>query len=270
MPLVRLILPVLCLFVLANPARADACTLLAEAETGRLLKQEGDCERRSSPASTFKIPLSLMGYDSGILVDENSPAWPYRAEYRAWNEAWKTTVTPRPWLRDSVVWYSQALTRALGAERFRRYVDGFGYGNRDLSGDRRKGDGLTGNGLTHAWLSSSLQISPLEQVDFLRRLLKRELPVSARAHAITLAIMPAFPLPDGWTAYGKTGAGYQPSADGSPDRDRQFGWFVGWARKGERTILFARLMRDERKEPSVASFRARDSLLAGLPAMLAD
>ncbi|NBJ10621.1 class D beta-lactamase [Microvirga arsenatis] len=253
------------ILLVSGQVLADTCTLVTELETGRILKREGDCERRNSPASTFKVPLSLMGYDAGILKTEDEPAWPYKPEYKAWNEAWRKTITPRPWLRDSVVWYSQALTREMGMERFRRYVDAFQYGNRDVSGDKGKA-----NGLTHAWLSSSLQISPVEQIGFLRKLLKRELPVSRRAHDMTLAIMPTFPLPDGWIAYGKTGSGFQPSANGSPDRERQFGWFVGWAQKGERRILFARLIRDERKETSVASFRARDSLLAELPALIAD
>jgi len=263
--LARLLLACSCLLALAGAAKADTCTLVTELDTGRVLKREGDCERRNSPASTFKVPLSLMGYDAGILKDEDEPAWPYKPEYNAWNEAWRKTITPRPWLRDSVVWYSQVLTREMGMERFRRYVDAFQYGNRDVSGDKGKA-----NGLTHAWLSSSLQISPVEQVGFLRKLLKRELPVSEKAHDMTLAVMPTFALPDGWTAYAKTGSGFQPSRDGSPNRDRQFGWFVGWAQKGDRRILFARLIRDERKETSVASFRARDSLLADLPALIAD
>jgi beta-lactamase class D len=264
--LARLLLACSCLLALAGAAQADACTLVAELETGRVLKREGDCERRSSPASTFKVPLSLMGYDAGILKDENEPAWPYKPEYKAWIEAWKATKTPRSWLKDSVVWYSHVLTRELGEQRFKRYVDAFNYGNRDVSGDKGKG-----NGLTRAWLSaSSLQISPVEQIAFMSRLLKRELPVSDKARDMTLAIMPSFPLPDGWTAYGKTGSGFQPLRDGTFDRSRQFGWFVGWAQKGERRILFARLIRDERKESSVASFRARDSLLADLPALIAD
>jgi beta-lactamase class D len=261
----RLIFACSCLILLAHPAWADACTLVTELGTGRVLKREGDCERRNSPASTFKVPLSLMGYDAGILKTEDEPAWPYKPEYKAWNEAWRKTITPRPWLRDSVVWYSQVLTREMGMERFRRYVDAFQYGNRDISGDRGKA-----NGLTHSWLSSSLQISPVEQLGFLTKLLNRELPVSAKAHEMTLAIMPTFPLPDGWTAYGKTGSGFQPSRNGSPNRERQFGWFVGWAQKGERRIIFTRLIRDERKESSVASFRARDSLLAELPALIGD
>lgn len=263
--LARLLLACSGLLALAGAAQADTCTLVTELETGRVLKREGDCERRSSPASTFKVPLSLMGVDAGILKGEDEPAWPYKPEYKAWREAWRTTITPRPWLRESVVWYSQVLTRTMGMERFRRYVDAFQYGNRDISGDKGKA-----NGLTHSWLGFSLQISPVEQIGFLTKLLKRELPVSAKAHDMTLAIMPTFPLSDGWTAYGKTGTGFQLLRDGTFDRSRQFGWFVGWAQKGDRRILFARLIRDERKENSVASFRARDSLLADLPALIAD
>ena len=262
----RLFLACGLLLALAPAAWADACTLVMELQAGRVLKREGDCERRSRPASTFKVPLALMGFDAGILKNEDEPAWPYRPEYKSWNEAWKATKTPRSWLKDSVVWYSHVLTRELGAERFKRYADSFQYGNRDVSGDKGKA-----NGLTRAWLSaSSLQISPIEQIAFMSRLLKRELPASDKAVDLTLAIMPSFPLPDGWTAYGKTGTGFQPLRDGTFDRSRQFGWFVGWAQKGERRILFARLIRDERKESSVASFRARDGLLAELPALIAD
>ncbi|WP_243374961.1 class D beta-lactamase [Microvirga solisilvae] len=253
-----------CAFLLVgSQAFADTCTIVMEFGTNRILKKEGDCERRSSPASTFKFPLSLMGFDAGILKSESDPAWPYKPEYAAWNTVWKRTTTPHSWLRDSVLWYSQVLTGQLGAERFAHYVDALNYGNRDVSGDKGKA-----NGLTRSWLSaSSLQISPVEQIAFLDRFLKGQLPVSQEAHEKTRAIMPIFLLADGWTAYGKTGTGFQPLRDGAFDRSRQFGWFVGWATKGKRTILFARLIRDERKENSVASFRARDSLLAELPAL---
>ncbi len=263
MRLMPLILSCIVLLV-GGHAFADTCTIVTELDTGRVLKREGDCERRSNPASTFKVPLAVMGYDAGILTGEDKPAVPYKPEYKSWNEAWKKTTTPRSWLKVSVLWYSLVVTGELGTPRFKRYVDAFDYGNRDVSGDKGKN-----NGLTRSWLSaSSLQISPVEQIAFLTRLLKRELPVSKKAHDTTLAIMPTFPLPDGWTAYGKTGTGFQPTRNGAFDRNRQFGWFVGWAQKGERKVLFARLIRDERKESGVASFRARDGLLAELPALL--
>jgi beta-lactamase class D len=236
-----------------------------DADTGQLLERQGTrCEMRNSPASTFKIALAVIGYDAGILTDEHAPAWPYREEYEAFLESWKKTVDPTSWLRDSVVWYSREITHRLGIERFQHEVDHLDYGNRDLSGDPGKN-----NGLTNAWLSSSLQISPTEQVVFLRKLLHHQLPVSPQAVDRTMAIMPQFPLPDGWTVHGKTGNGYQVGADGKVDRDRQFGWFVGWAQKSERQVVFARLIKDDAKAEIFASLRARDSMLADLPRLLA-
>lgn len=53
-------------------------------------------------------------------------------------------------------------------------------GNQDTSGDKGKN-----NGLTHSWLSSSLEISPEEQIDFLQKLLDNKLPVSLKSHEMT-------------------------------------------------------------------------------------
>src|SRR5687767_8647918 len=92
----------------ADPAwAATTCTLVIDTATGATLVRVGDrCNERVTPASTFKIPLSLIGFDSGVLRDADRPAWPYKEEYQAWNDDWKQTTTPRTWLRDSVVWYS--------------------------------------------------------------------------------------------------------------------------------------------------------------------
>ncbi len=251
--------------VTAGPvSAAPVCTLVLDASTNATLVRVGEkCDIRVSPASTFKIPLSLMGFDGGILKTAHTPAWPYKDEYRTSNEQWKRTTDPTSWLRDSVVWYSQELTRAMGFGRFKEYVEALGYGNRDLTGDSGRD-----NGLTNAWLSSSLQISPAEQVAIVRRLIKRELPFSAQAMDNTLSIMPTFPSENGWTVWGKTGTGSRRRPDGTNDPERQFGWFVGWARRGPRTVIFARLIEDDRPDAVSAGPRARDSMLTDLPVLL--
>ena len=55
---------------------ATICTAMADAKTGAVLLQEGNCIDRVTPASTFKIALSLMGYDAGFLKDEHQPTLP--------------------------------------------------------------------------------------------------------------------------------------------------------------------------------------------------
>ncbi len=242
-----------------------ACTLVAEAASGRALHESGDCDLRNSPASTFKLPLAVMGFDAGLLRDPHGPVWPYRQEYRASREAARRDTDPSTWLKDSIVWYSQELTRKLGQPAFQRYVDSFGYGNRDLTGDPGKA-----NGLTQAWLGySSLQISPREQVTFLRRLLERTLPVSPAAQDNAIASLPVFSAAEGWIVRGKTGSGFSRNNTNGVDRSRNFGWFVGWAdRPGRPPVVFARLTKHRGGDVMTAGPRARDSLLADLPNLI--
>ena len=236
---------------------------LSAAATGKILKQEGHCDERVTPASTFKIAISLMGYDSGFLTDEHAPALPFHEGYPDWIPSWKATTDPTSWIKNSVVWYSQQITTSLGEERFRHYVAAFHYGNEDVSGDPDKH-----NGLTRAWLSSSLRISPLEQVDFLEKIVRRQLPVSAHAHDMTNRVTAIEVLVDGWSLHGKTGTGAPLQADGSANWDRAFGWFVGWATKGDRTLVFARLDQEEKREPVSAGLRTRDAFMKEFPALL--
>jgi len=246
-----------------TPAWASICTILADGETGTIFFQDGPCAQRVSPVSSFKIPLALMGFDAGVLKDQHSPVWPYQPEYEAFVASHKADIDPTAWLRDSVVWYSQKLTTQLGEKNFARYVEMFGYGNKDISGD----PGLD-NGLTHAWLLSSLSISAEEQIAFLHKVLKRQFPLKARAYEMTTSIIPTYPMANGWTAHGKSGSGWQRGRDGAIDMDRKQGWFVGWATKGERTVLFARLILDETKIEPQGGGRARDSLIQDFPGLV--
>ncbi len=249
-------------FLLSSvPAGASPpCTIIARADTGKALIQEGPCEVRSSPASSFKIPLALMGSDAGILTGKHSPAWLYQDAYKTWNADWKKTTDPASWLQDSVVWYSQVLVKTLGQPRFQKYVDVFSYGNRDLSGEHQTPQVLP----QAVWVSSTLQISPIEQIAFLRKFVNRDLPVSSKAYELTSAIVPVFKTSDGWVVHGKTGTGFQAAKSGEINSNRQFGWFVGWADNDKGTIVFAKLIRDDGKVSSRAGFRARDSLIAAL------
>lgn len=241
------------------------CTVVTNAVQSAVLLKQGDCSTRVTPASTFKIALSLMGFDSGFLTDGHAPALPYRDGYPDWGgEAWRQQTDATRWMKYSVVWFSQQVTHALGEKRLQRYAAEFQYGNADVSGDAGKH-----NGLERAWISSSLKISPLEQVAFLGKLVNRQLPVSPHAFDMTKQIVEVTRLPGGWDVHGKTGMAYPRQADGNFDKAHPYGWFVGWAIKGSHTLVFARLIQDDRREPGTAGVRARDAFLAELPALAA-
>jgi beta-lactamase class D len=249
----------------SHPSKAETlCTVIADAKDGKTLFEQGDCRTRVTPASTFKIPLALMGFDSGFLKDAKAPSLPFRPGYPEWGgDDWRQLTDPERWMKYSVVWYSQQIAQHLGTQQLTSYAKAFGYGNADFSGDPGKN-----NGLERAWIMSSLKISPLEQVAFLRRLVNRQLPVTAHALDMASRIVETRPAADGLTAHGKTGMAYPRKANGEFDESRAYGWFVGWATRGSQTVVFARLDQDNRKETTSASARARDSFLAGLPSLL--
>lgn len=241
----------------AEPIR---CTVIVDEDTGEVLYRQGSCDQAFYPQSTFKLPLAMMGFDAGVLVDAENPRWKYQAKFKGPERVRKDT-NPLIWEKDSIVWYSQELTRKLGKRVFADYVQRFGYGNRDVSG----GPGNT-DGLTESWLMSSLKISPDEQVRFIRRFLTGGLPISDHASEMTLAIIPHFEAGDGWNIQGKTGAGWLRDKAGKTDYDRPLGWFVGWATKGEHRVIFARLLVDTKRYPDdPISYVVRDSLIDDFP-----
>lgn len=251
----------------ASTACAQAktiCTVIANADTGDIIVQDGNCEERFTPASTFKIPLAVMGYDSGFLKDAHNPTLPFKKGYADWGgDNWKQPTDATRWLKYSVVWFSQRITEKLGEEKLTEYARQFHYGNADFSGDPGKN-----NGLERAWIISSLKVSPIEQITFLRRLINHELPVRDGVVEKTLAVVEGRTLPSGWAVQGKTGMAYPRNADYSFDTSHPWGWYVGWGRKDDQTIVFARLIQEEKKMSGSAGGRARDALFEELPSLL--
>lgn len=201
------------------------CFILFDLGAGKITAEYNElrCKERLFACSTFKIPLSLMAFDLGLLKDETSLI--------KWDGVdrgtggWNRDQTARSWLKNSTVWVSQRLTPRIGRKRMQGYLAGFGYGNQDMSG-----------GLTSAWLSSTLKISAEEQLDFLKRLWRARLPVSARAAALTRKSIYSEASASGAVMSGKTGSGF---LEGHDKRNgRQVGWFEGHLSSGGREYVF--------------------------------
>ncbi|WP_396332932.1 OXA-1043 family class D beta-lactamase [Burkholderia anthina] len=248
------------LLAAASAQAHPVCTVVADAATGQVLVQQGDCTTRVTPASTFKVAISLMGFDAGVLKDAHTPTLDYHTGYPDWGGApWREPTDPARWIKLSVFWYSQQVAQALGQARFQQYTTAFGYGNADAT--RKQGEL---SGVMGAWVNSSLRISPLEQVAFMRKIVQRTLPVSAHAYDMTARITLLDAQPGGWIVHGKTGTG---SPGLKYDSAHAYGWFVGWATKGPRTLVFANLIQDDSRQQPNAGLRSRDTFLAALPAL---
>jgi beta-lactamase class D len=177
-----------------------------------------ECATRYSPASTFKIPNSLIGLETGVIRDEHFVI-PWDGVKR-WNAPWNRDHDLASAIANSVVWYYQELARRVGADSMKKYVDAMRYGNQDISG-----------GIDHFWLGSSIKISADEQVFFLRRLAEGTLPFSKRSLDIVSRITIVEQTPE-YTLHGKTGFTDLPDSS-------VVGWFVGWVEKGNDLYCYA-------------------------------
>ena len=80
------------------------------------------------------------------------------------------------------------------------------------------------------WVKGNSTISPLEQIDFLRRFYEGSLPISKRTQSIVKEMM-LLEEESSYRLYGKTGWGVV--------GDQNNGWFVGFVEKGNQTYFFA-------------------------------
>jgi len=120
------------------------------------------CEKRLSPASTFKIAGSLIGLETGTADEKTVVPWDGHPE-------WNKDHTLASALANSVTWFYQKMAVRIGSGRMQDYLHRIGYGNEDIQG-----------GIDTFWLGSSLQISAVEQVDFLAKLYADKLPFSMK------------------------------------------------------------------------------------------
>ena len=112
---------------------------------------------RVAPNSTYKIFDALFGLEEGIITpDDSLIAWD--GEIYPF-EAWNADQTLQSAMNSSVNWYFQSVDEQLGATSVYNYIQKIGYGNKNISGD-----------LSTYWMESSLEISPIEQVELLTKL----------------------------------------------------------------------------------------------------
>jgi beta-lactamase class D len=169
----------------------------------------GRVDQRFPPASTSKMPHTLIALETGYATSpEHLFAWDgVERTFDFWNR----DHTLQTAYRFSAVWAYQRLTSELGHDTMSSWIRKLDYGNADTGSE---------DDLTTYWLRGPLEISPREQVNFLARLVREELPLSAGTYRMGRQIMQE-DQGENWTLYAKTGW----RSDGI---NMDIGWYVGW------------------------------------------
>ncbi len=165
-----------------------------------------------SPASTFKIPNTLIGLETGILQDSTTKL----------NLSALDNPTLKFAFQNSIVPYYQELAKQIGEKNMQTYLKRFNYGN-----------ALSTPELTTFWLKGDLRISALEQIEFLNKIEKRQLGLRSDTYQTLMDIFQER-REGNIKLYGKTGWGVQDGQD--------IGWFVGFAKHYSDRYLFATVM----------------------------
>lgn len=219
----------------------EGCFVLYSAGGDPLVRLHPErADRRYVPASTFKILNSLIALETGVLEDEHQVI-PWDGKKR-WLEKWNRDMDLADAYALSAVWFYQEVARRVGLERMARWVSAAGYGNARIGGQ-----------VDTFWLEGPLMISPEEQIVFLRRLHRGDLPFSERSMRIVREIMLLEQGP-GYAVRGKTGWARR--------RGRHTGWIVGWVEREGDPRFFA--LNIESHAGDFPMFQVRRRILRGM------
>ncbi len=169
-------------------------------------------ERRYTPASTFKIPHSLFALDAGVLRDEFQVI-PWDGVKRS-QPAWNQDQNLRSAIRNSTVWVYERFAKELGDARETAYMRKIGYGNAVATGEKP------------FWVEGDLAISAVEQIAFLQRLYRNQLPFKVEHQRLVKDVMINEAGAD-WILRAKSGW------------SGKIGWWVGWVEWPAGPVFFA-------------------------------
>lgn len=202
-----------------------------------------NARKRISPNSTYKIYDALLGLESGVISPESSVI--------SWNgeacpfEAWEGDQDLNSAMKNSVNWYFQSIDSQLGSDSIKSFLHTVQYGNQQ-----------TGSDMDLYWTDSSLKISPLEQVELLKKFNENEFHfspdnISAVKKALQLSSS------DAGNFFGKTGTGRIDNRDVN-------GWFVGYVETSDNTYYFSVNIKADSNASGSAAAKIAMSVLSDL------
>ena len=175
-------------------------------------------EKGNLPASTFKIPNSIIALETGI-VEDDSTLFKWDGEKR-YLKNWEQDLTFKQAFHYSCVPCYQEVARKIGTKKMSKHLNEIDYGN-------MKVDSLN---IDSFWLIGKSRINQFQQIDFLKKFNNSELPISKRTETIMKRMM-VIEHNSIYKLSGKTGW--------SIKNGNNNGWFIGYIETQNKTYFFA-------------------------------
>jgi beta-lactamase class D len=215
--------------------KVDGCFTMLNNSTGEITVYNMPLNTtRFSPASTFKIINSLIGLQTGKIVDDKMVIR-WDGIQRSRKELNKD-MDMREAFKVSSVPYYQEVARRIGRDTMQRWIDSLGYGNKNISGP-----------IDSFWLNNKLKVSPDEQLGLVKKLYFDQLPFRKSVQEMVRNVM----LQEDNTAYKlsyKTGWGFD-------EKNNAIGWIVGWIEENRHVYFFVTFVKSDNSDTDIAKVR---------------
>lgn len=170
------------------------------------------------PASTFKIPNSIIALELGIIENDSTIIkWDGKKRFQ---KSWEQDLSFKDAFHFSCVPCYQEIARTIGVKRMKNYLYNMNYGNMDFDSTN----------VDMFWLEGNSKINQFQQIGFLRTFNEQRLPISIRTLAIMRRMM-IIEANEHYTLRGKTGW--------SVTDDKDNCWFVGFVETNRGFYYFA-------------------------------
>lgn len=203
----------------------DGCAVIYDFSINEyFVYNEAIANQQYSPYSTFKIVSTLLGLHNCVIMDENSKMNYDETIYPI--EIWNDNLTLDEAFETSCIWYFKQVIDAVGMNKTQLELNNLQYGNCDVS--EWNGSGINPmKELNGFWLGSSLKISPMEQVQVMKKIFGNDSIYNETKISILQNVMLCDEVND-YLIYGKTGT----------NRSEE-GWYVGMAENEQKKYCFA-------------------------------
>lgn len=186
--------------------------------------------KETLPASTFKIINLLIALETKTIASENDIVkWPGSTDTLKYDYRPNIyhDITVKEAFEVSAGWAFIELAKKIGKDNYKKYLTLCHYGNINLSQTD-----------PDFWNFGAFGISPINQVEFLKKLYEEKLPFSKRNIDIVKKVM-ITEQNDDYTIHSKTGW--------TRENDINTGWWVGYIENKNGAYFFATRLLQDRK-----------------------